>query len=107
AGRQLQIAGPVDAGRDRERRVGARGRIDGGLQHAALVLAAAGAQAEMRRVEPERSERRSGSGGEGGRGGCAGRNSAEPEQMAAVDVHGMPPATSSRTDSWPEGFTLE
>ena len=47
AGRKLQIAGAIDAGRDGERAARARGLVDGALQGAALVVGMAGAHPEL------------------------------------------------------------
>jgi hypothetical protein len=52
--RQLQVAGTIDAGAERERYARGRRLVDGALQGARLIVGAAGAHAEMARIDAER-----------------------------------------------------
>ena len=55
---QPEIADAVDARRERKRGARVRRGLDGALQGAALVVGTAGAQPELRAVEPEGRDRR-------------------------------------------------
>ena len=55
---QAQHAGAIDAGRQRQRHLRARGLVDRALQGAGLVVGAAGPHAILRGVAPERRGRR-------------------------------------------------
>ncbi len=57
AGREPQQPGAVDAGRERQRHLRARGIVDRTLQVAGLVVGAAGADAILRDVAAERGGR--------------------------------------------------
>jgi hypothetical protein len=58
AARQRKPANAVIAGTKHQGHAGARGLVDRRLQHVALVGAAAGAHAELRRINAERGKRR-------------------------------------------------
>src|SRR5581483_1476713 len=89
ARRQPQVAGTVDAGRERQRHACSGSAVDGRLQSARLVVGAAGAHAELGSIQaedrdgtcsgPSRDERRRGSRGPDG---------GEGEEAAAVEGHG-------------------
>ena len=85
---QAKQPGAIDARRQRQRHLRARGIVDRPLQHSGLVFGAAGTHAILRGVAPERrGQRRRARGirrhrqraGNAG-GGCS-------DEMAAIDVH--------------------
>ena len=85
-----QQTGAVDTGRQCERHLRAGGLVDRALQRAGLVVRAAGPHAILRGVAPERRGRRRRARGIGRhrqRAGNAGRGG--PDQMPAIDVHGL------------------
>src|SRR5581483_4092756 len=85
---QIERAGAVDTGRQRQRHAGARGFVDGALQAAGLVLGTARPHAILRGVAPERARelRRARSLGRGGEG--AGKSGGGgSDEMAAIEVH--------------------
>ena len=86
AGGSLEPAGAIDAGRQKQRRAGARGAVDGALQACALVVGRARAHAELRGIdplEPLRGKRRS----DGRRGERGRARHAAGDEAAAVDLH--------------------
>ena len=86
---QAELAGAVDAGRQRQRHLRARRLVDGALQVFGLVIRTAGPYAILRGVAAER-------GGEGSgarrlrrhRERARGTGGGSSNEMAAVDVHG-------------------
>ena len=86
---QPKHAGAIDAGRQRQRHLRARGVIDRALQGPGLIVGAAGVDAILRGVAPERRGQRRRARGVGRhrqRAGNAGGGGSD--QMAAIDVHG-------------------
>jgi hypothetical protein len=86
--RQTQQAGTIDAGRQRQWRLYARGFIDGALQGFRLIVGTAGPHAVLRGVTPERGRQRCRARDIRRcrqRAGNAGGGSSH--QVAAVDVH--------------------
>ena len=55
--RQVQVAGTIDARAECQRHPPGRGLVDGCLQGARLIVGAAGAHAQMARIDPERRAR--------------------------------------------------
>jgi len=90
--RQLDVAHAIDAGRNGKRGPQARSLVDRALEHAALVVLAAWAQAEMGGIEPERADR-----GDRRRAACVGGcrrargGGRERKEMAAIDKHFQAP----------------
>jgi hypothetical protein len=90
ASRKLHVAHAIAARRKREWRAGACGLVERPLQRAALILAAAGAQAELGGIDAERRDRCNWCGGarRRSRGADAGGRCGQDEEVAAIDVHG-------------------
>ena len=89
AARQGQAADAIIAGTEHQRHARARGLVDRGLQHVALIGAAAGTHAELRGIDAEGGKRRrSGRSGQGcGRGGASQRG--DGEKTTAIDFHDL------------------
>ena len=91
AARQLEAADAIIAGTEHQRHARARGLVDRGLQHVALVGAAAGAHAELRGIDAEGGKRRrTGRSGQG----CDRRGASQGgdgEKTTAIDFHDPAP----------------
>ncbi len=86
---QAQHSGAIDARRQRQRHLRPRGLVDRALQSSGLIVGAAGPDAILRGVAPERRGQRCGARGIGRhrqRAGRAGHGCSD--EMAAIEVHG-------------------
>ena len=97
-GRKAEFASAVLARTKHQRHAGARGLVDRRLQHVGLVGAAAGAHAELRRVDAQGRQRCCRGWRREGRNRERAAQRGDGDQTATVDVHGSGP-DGERPDS--------